>query len=261
MSQRHDTRSEAIDAFRHASSYDRSINWEARFGRELPVLSDVFGPPGDGGLIDAGCGPGRHAVAMAERGYRVVGVDASAEMLEVARAHGRGQDRARFLEGLYEALPALVGTDHDGLFCLANSLAAAGTRDAVNTAIEQFAACLRPGGRLFVQVLNFTRMRNESPCIRGPRVVTVDGVEYVSVRQFHFDEAGVLVSNVTLWHEDGWKQASTQGRLYPVERAELMSICDSAGFDVDATWGDYKQSAFDFASSIDLIVVATRRGR
>jgi SAM-dependent methyltransferase len=46
-----------------------------------------------GGLIlDAGCGPGRDALAFAERGYEVVAFDASEEMVRLART--RVGDRA-----------------------------------------------------------------------------------------------------------------------------------------------------------------------
>ncbi len=70
--------------FTHAEWYDQSINWATRFQCEIPVLVHVLGPPG-GGLLDAGCGSGRQVCALAKRGYHVVGVDASEEMLAVAR--------------------------------------------------------------------------------------------------------------------------------------------------------------------------------
>ena len=42
--------------WKFAEWYDQSINWDARLQREIPVFVDVFGAPGDGGIIDAGCG-------------------------------------------------------------------------------------------------------------------------------------------------------------------------------------------------------------
>ncbi len=241
-----------------AEWYDHSINWEARFNRELPVLCDVFGLPGDGGLIDAGCGTGRHAIAMAERGYTVVGADASEEMLALANQQSAGRDRLRFAHASYDQLSSVVGGGHDGLYCLGNSLAAAGSREGVTAAIEQFAACLRRGGRLFVQILNFAPMRAESPCVRGPRVATVDGVEYVSFRQFHFDETGADITNVTLYRDDAWHKRVGGGRLYTIERDEFVKACSQAGFTVDELWGDYQRNEFDIKTSTDLILVATR---
>ena len=71
--------------FESADWYDRGIDWDARLGREIPFLRDVMGPPGQLGLLDAGCGTGRHAVAMAREGYRVVGLDSGQPTTSAAR--------------------------------------------------------------------------------------------------------------------------------------------------------------------------------
>ena len=74
--------------------YDReSAAWGRR--RDLPEhrelvertvdeLAKVVALPGP--VADLGCGPGAHALALARRGYDVVGVDGSPRMVEVARA-------------------------------------------------------------------------------------------------------------------------------------------------------------------------------
>jgi SAM-dependent methyltransferase len=48
-------------------------------------------------LLDLGCGTGRHVLLLAEAGYRVTGVDRSAEMLAVARADVAGASPERTL--------------------------------------------------------------------------------------------------------------------------------------------------------------------
>src|SRR5215467_12294777 len=63
--------------------------YEPQLTRELTsaevdfIASALDLPPG-AAVLDVGCGIGRHAVGMAQRGYRVTGVDFSAPYLEIA---------------------------------------------------------------------------------------------------------------------------------------------------------------------------------
>lgn len=247
------------DLFGSAEWYDRSINWSARFNRELPVLTEVLGPPGAGRLLDAGCGTGRHACVLTKRGYRVVGADISETMLDLARQIARGiTPPVEFVLTPYATLYEKVGGGFDGVYCLANALAAAGTGADVEEAVIQFGRCLRPGGRLFFQVRNFTAMRLQDPCVSGPRIATVDGQEYVSFRWFRFGDEVVDVLNVTMWQDNGWQKHARRGRLYPAELPELQSFCDKAGLRIEHTWGSYAREPFDQERSEDLVVLATR---
>lgn len=245
--------------FDSADWYDRTTNWGARLRREIPVLVDVFGPAGAGGVLDAGCGNGRQAIALSQQGYTVVGADASADMLRFAKALALSAGaKLRFEQAPYANLRKTCGTGFDGVYCIGNALAAAGSAEDVATAIAQFAACLRTGGRLFVQILNFAAMRERVPCVQGPRTAIVDGQEYVSVRQFHFHERSAQVTNITLWKAPEWQHRAHCGRLYPIERDEFETHCARAGLHVDAMWGSYAREPFDARSSVDLIAVATR---
>ncbi len=57
--------------------------------REVDALIDILGlTPGER-VLDIGCGPGRHALALAERGYDVVGVDISERFVDLANEAAR----------------------------------------------------------------------------------------------------------------------------------------------------------------------------
>lgn len=242
-----------------AQWYDQSIDWDARIKREIPLLTEVFGSPGPGGVLDAGCGSGHQVVVLAQQGYRVVGADLNEGMLAVARTvASKAGISPTFVQTAYADLMKSVGTGFDAVYCLANSLAAAGSLDLVRNAVIQFSKCLRAGGRLFVQVLNFPPMRKEIPCVKGPRVTRVGGVEYVSVRNFAFEAQSALVSNITLWNDGVWRCHSQGRRLYPVTREEMASFCGECDLRIDATWGGYGKEPFDPDHSVDLIVSATR---
>ena len=57
-------------------------------------------------VADVGCGPGRVAAFMADRGLDVVGIDVSQAMLEVARTE---HSNIKFEEGRLDALPIEAG--------------------------------------------------------------------------------------------------------------------------------------------------------
>lgn len=68
--------------------------------QEVASLIDLLQLSAGTRLLDVGCGPGRHALALAEAGMDVVGVDISADFvaLATARATELGlSDRARFV--------------------------------------------------------------------------------------------------------------------------------------------------------------------
>jgi 2-polyprenyl-3-methyl-5-hydroxy-6-metoxy-1,4-benzoquinol methylase len=77
--------------------------------RTLAELGELHGTQ----VLDIGCGSGRYAVALAERGADVLGVDLSPAMLALARerAEGRGvSERCRFVEADFD------GFQPDGRF-------------------------------------------------------------------------------------------------------------------------------------------------
>jgi ubiquinone/menaquinone biosynthesis C-methylase UbiE len=82
-------------SYRHYASRQVAEGFDAlRFGgpigrylaeRQAAILRDAFAPLDGRSILDVGTGTGRAAVELAAGGATVTGVDASAEMLEVAR--------------------------------------------------------------------------------------------------------------------------------------------------------------------------------
>src|SRR4051812_33488628 len=99
-------------------------------------------------ILDIPCGAGRHALALADVGYRVTGVDLSQEA--VARAGAAGRERglsAVFVHGDMRDFEA--EGPFDGIICLGNSIS---YFDPPGTGLflRSLAAKLRPGGRLIL---------------------------------------------------------------------------------------------------------------
>jgi SAM-dependent methyltransferase len=237
--------------------YDGSINWEARLKREIPVFRKLFGPPGEYALLDAACGTGRQAVTLARRGYRVVALDKSPEMIAFARARpGADSARLEWHTASFAQLARRCPGPFAGIYCIGNSLCAAGSAAAVQKALHNFAAVLQPSGRLFIQVLNYPLMRRTVPCVKGPVHFFLDGVEHVRVRMFDFARTRARVTNITLRRDRKWSFQAIRGRIFVFTPGQVQQWCRQAGLRIEKLWGSYAGEKFDPDKSTDLIVIA-----
>lgn len=105
---------------------------------DVPFVDEVLDgvPPGD--AVDVACGTGRLAAVLDARGHRVVGVDASEAMLDVAR---RRLPSHAFLRGEMRALPL----PDAAVDVVTNGLALTHEAD-LGRAFAELARVLRPGG-------------------------------------------------------------------------------------------------------------------
>ena len=73
--------------------------------QEVDFLVDALGLEPGMRVLDVGCGPGRHSLALARRGFEVVGVDHSAEFVRLARRPRPPTACRRDLRGARRARP------------------------------------------------------------------------------------------------------------------------------------------------------------
>jgi SAM-dependent methyltransferase len=204
-----------------------------------------------------------HAIALAERNYRVTGADVSVGMVERARANAAAANlEIPFAEAGFGELAERVGGDFDALLCLGNSLPHVLTRKELEATLVDFAAVLRPGGLLFIQNRNFDAvMGGEGERWMGPQAHQEDGREWLFVRFYDFNPDGTLTFNViTLRRDDEghWTQSVEATLLRPWLHVELEEKVASAGFGTITNYGDMTEAPFKPASSGNLILTATR---
>ena len=116
--------------------------------QEVDFLVDALGLVEGSRVLDVGCGPGRHALALARRGMRVHGIDISETFVDLANATAQREglgDMATFERA--DARTVNLPPVFDAAICLCQG--AFGLMDHLAHDIEilsGLAAALKPGG-------------------------------------------------------------------------------------------------------------------
>jgi SAM-dependent methyltransferase len=242
-----------------AVDYDRFVNWEGRLSHELPFFASLFEQHGVRRVLDAACGTGHHAIALAQQGYQVVGTDLSAPMIARARENASAQSvEAGFAVAGLGGYAAL-GQTFDAAICLGNSLPHLLSGEAVAEALTDFAAVLRPGGLLVIQNRNFDSVWRRRARFMPPQTHRDSEGEWIFLRFYDFREESLTFNMLRLRRTaEGWEQIIESTELRPIFERDLVTTLASTGFDPVTLYGSYDGALFDPAASGDLIAVAVR---
>jgi len=257
-----------------SADYDRFVDWDGRLAAEMPFIERCLEAAGAQRVLDAACGTGRHALALAERGYEVVGTDGSTGMVEQARANASAvgrEDMSFVVAGFGELTRALslargktpetkqTNSRFDAVLCLGNSLPHVLTPDDLGVTLADFGNCLRTGGLLLIQNRNFDAVLANRDRWMGPQSHQEGKSEWLFLRFYDFDSDGLLTFNVVrLKRERGndWNQDVSSTQLWPLTEHELGPAVREAGFGEIRLYGDMGGAPFDPDGSSNLVLAA-----
>ena len=121
--------------------------------QEVDFLVDALALAPGMRVLDVGCGPGRHALSLARRGFDVLGVDHSAEFVRLAREAAVADGVSATFEELDVRELERPG-EFDATICLCQGgFGLLGGRDETGV-FGRIASTLRPGGALAVSAFS-----------------------------------------------------------------------------------------------------------
>jgi glycine/sarcosine N-methyltransferase len=258
-----------------APMFDVMTDWDARLAVEGPFLKSVLAGVGTGWLLDAACGSGGHALALAKWGYRVVGADVSPVMVALARRKATETGLSvpfavSELAGLSNAFsaPNAGGADSavrfDAILCLGNSLPHLLTQGELIAALQGMAGVLKPGALVILQNLNYDLRWRTQPRFFAAQGGMLDGQEVLVWRFADYDlAAGRIAFHIALFRkgERDWGIQVHTTPQRPLFQADLTLALIQAGFDHIQTYGRLALPAepFEPDRSPDLVITARRQ--
>lgn len=204
-------------------------------------------------ILDIGCGTGRLAVALAERGHRVTGADPAADMMRVARTRP-GAARVTWVDSsaaalaLEERFDLVIMTGHAFQVLLGD--------DEIRTSLRALRRHLAPGGRLAFETRNplVEEWRGWRPHLTR-ETVAVPGIGAVEVHNDIAAQDGPFVTYETHVRFGPDDVAVARDTLRFMGRDELAGFLAEAGLAPVAWFGDWDRTP-PTPESPEIIVVA-----
>jgi len=208
-------------------------------------------------LLDAGCGTGNYAITLAERGFRLIGVDSSPEQIEVAKNKAQKSGVAvDFMVGDILNLPRQL--EVDAILCrgVLNDFTKEATRSSV---FSSFTTPLRPGGVLIVDVREWwtTLTRKTKNPVFEKIVTTENGqLTFRSITKLRVETHSMLISEThSMRSAQGQDTSTFEFEMKCWTKEELKFHLENAGFVVLDLFGDYNE-ARKVGTTDRLVVVA-----
>jgi len=248
--------------------YDRFVNWPSRLSYEMPFLLQKLAEVKDQTnrplrVLDAACGTGQHAIALAKAGMRVAGADLSTEMIAVARQNAaEAEVNVDFQPAGFGSLAKTFGSkSFDALICLGNSLPHLLSIKELEKSVLDFYACLSPGGLLVIQNRNFDAVLAARSRWMEPQSHREGDREWVFQRFYDFEPDGLIHFNIITLHRQAqkdWQASLTATRLFPQTRQDVENALLNAGFAHLQVFGSLEEVKFDAQKSSNLVILAEK---
>jgi SAM-dependent methyltransferase len=219
-----------------AASYDRltnDVDYEATVDFYMEIMAKEGVQPRT--VVDLACGTGSVTEILARRGYPVIGVDMSEEMLTVATQKAMAlENMPRFVCQKLEELWLPRGVDL--AVCALDSLDYITEPENCEKAIARVYKALNPGGIFIFDVNTPEKLR----AMDGQVFLDEDDDVYCVWRGEFQEETNICSYGMDLFQRVGdvWQRSFEEHREYAYSEDQLRSYLKAAGFTHIAVYAD-----------------------
>ena len=210
--------------------------WQAAPGEIERVVALLGVEPG-APLLDLCCGPGRHSLELARRGFRVTGVDRTGAFLDIARREGGDDLAVEFVQADMREFrrPGAFA----GVVNLYSSFGYFEDPADDRRALDNILRSLQPGGRAVLEMQGKEQVARD---FRERNWLEWEGGFLLESSQISRDW-GWLENRWVIVGEDGVGEFIWGHRLYSA--AELTELLRACGFEAIHIYGDLSGRPYD----------------
>lgn len=195
----------------------------------IASLLDRFGFTGKD-LLEFGSGTGKHGRLLAERGYRVTGIERSAEMVEQAKT------LPGFVCQQGDICAVHLGRTFDAVLSLFHVVSYQTTNEAVRAVFARAAEHLQTGGLFVFDVWYSPAVYAQKPEVRVKRM-TDDAIEITRIAEpvLHPNENCIDVNYSIFVRDTASDAVQTFSEIHPMRHfsfPELELLAEMSGFEI-----------------------------
>jgi SAM-dependent methyltransferase len=226
--------------------------WAAAAAEVEQVLR-LLGVDSGAAVLDLGCGPGRHSLELARRGFRVIGVDRTAHYLQQAREKAAEEGLAvEFVQA--DMREFCWPESFDAVISLFTSFSYFEDPAENRRVLLNVYRSLKEGGRLLLDTMGKEVLAR----IFQPRDWSErDGVFFLQERTVRGNWSQ-MENRWIMLRGDERREFAISHWIYAA--SELSDLLRDCGFDAVDVWGDFEGAPYDHTAS-RLVIVAQKGAR
>jgi CBS domain-containing protein/ubiquinone/menaquinone biosynthesis C-methylase UbiE len=222
-----------------AKHYDIITDWSQRLKNEIPDLAKLFKKHKVTDVLDIGYGTGEHDIALARKGFNIVGIESSLLMYKSSEEKRKKlskelRERLRFLGGNYNRVLPTVKSNFGAAIFMGNAFSHLVPHyqkvlDSVNSVLSEKAVVV-------LQVINFEKIYK----VKNRIVDTTFGKaksgitnEHLFLRFYDPPQDGFHTLNTAIFDHDGrrWKfRTMNSTSIVDLDKERITKIFKKHGF-------------------------------
>jgi SAM-dependent methyltransferase len=233
--------------------YGSMIDFQKNLDLRISAYKNIF--PRQGKVADIGCGIGLDSIALATNGHNITAFDVSPLMIEETKSNATKYNlNIDVLVHSFETIPKTYYGMFSNVVSVGNTIAHLSPAQ-LKRAIKKIFSLLRPGGKVFLHILNYPLIIKESKRINNIAVRD----KQVIIRFYDLGKKKIDFNILSFPVENPKEYNLVTTIHYPHSKKLIDNCLERAGFNKIKFSKNFNGESFNLNNSKDLFIEAIKK--